>query len=277
MNRVLILMGVLLCNATLFSPLTNADTADIPALTVNPITIPYSYHFNAIWLTNDGASLSVGSTQFYSAYGDSAPLPAEVDQTAQAPFAYNITNFRVAAASANCGGLGAGQSLTYIVRRNAANTVLQGNCTNGAAQNSFTVDTDILQVNAGDRITVSVTLTGGITAVGPRVGITAEGYRNVTTQSLEGTTLAVVDMVNELLEVVNLVMPIVFLILALVWAELSKEWLVYALAGIAGIIATIAVWTEIETLRILLVAATLLILARGYFARRDLIEVEDEE
>lgn len=257
----------------LLVPVASADTADIPELTVNPV--PFTYRFIAAWLTNDGASITVGSTQFYSMFGDSAPRTTETDQVNQAPFSFNITNFRVSAAVANCGGLGAGQTLIYVIRLNQVNTILQGNCTVGAAQHSFTLDTDIVAVNAGDRLTVSVTLTGGVTAVGPRVGISLEGYVNDLTG--QGTTEPVIDMVNELLEVVNLTLPIVFLILILVWAEISKEWLVYVLALVTATVAVINVWTEIESLRILLIAAAVLIFVRGYAVWEDWKESEGEK
>lgn len=262
----------LIALAILTVPTVAADTADIPELTVNPM--PFTYRFIAAWLTNDGASITVGGTLFYSMFGDSSPRTTETDQLAQAPFSFNMTNFRVSAGLANCGGLGVGQNLAYIVRVNQVNSILQGNCTFGAAQHSFTLDTDIVQVNVGDRLTISVTLTGGVTAVGPRVGLSLEGYVNSLTGS--GTTVEVVDMVNELLEVVNLTAPILFMLLALIWAEASKEYLIHILAALAGSIAVLSIWTEIESLRIILVATTFMILARAYFTYRTENETENE-
>lgn len=259
-----LILGGLLCSATLIPPLSSADTADIPALTGTGVGNA-TERFIASWVTVDGETQIGGTTQFLAMFGDSAARNTETDQTAQATFHYNVTNLRVAAGAANCGNLLVGETITITFRLNAANTALTGTCAGGAAANSFTLDTDIVAIAPGDRLTYSVALTGTVLTRSPRLGITLEGFKQIPVTT-NVTTDPVIDMVNELLEVVNLIAPIALMILALVWAELSKEWLVYVLAAVAGIQAVVTLWNDVESLRVILIAAIILTLARGYLS-----------
>lgn len=156
----------------------------IPSVAGQQETVPLDageaeYRFIAGWVTGDGASVPAGGTQFFAMFGDSSPRSSETDITGQATFYYNVTNFRVSAGTANCGGLGAGQSFSFAVRKNAEDTILTGSCVNGAAANSFTLDTDTVAVEPGDRLTMSVTLAGGILGAALRIGLTLEGFKTV--------------------------------------------------------------------------------------------------
>lgn len=132
--------------------------------------------FPAIWATNDGGSIGVGQTLYFAATGDSSARTSEDQQDAKAPFAYTLTNFYVVSGVANCGGLGTGQSIAFAVRINHVDTALTGTCANGAAADSFTLDTDTVAVAQGDIVTVRATMTGGLVGSSMTVGVTATGY-----------------------------------------------------------------------------------------------------
>jgi hypothetical protein len=269
------LLVVLVCSVSLVPPVY-ADTADIPALTGTG-TGNATAHFIAAWVTLDGGTQVGGATVFSALFGDSAARTTETDVIAGAPFAYNVTNLRITSGPANCGNLAnAGETFTIVLRKNGAATALTGTCVFGAAAGSFTLDTDIVSILPGDDLSFSIALTGTVLTRSARMSFTMDGYKlaPVTTQV---TTDPVIDMVNELLEVVNLIAPITLMILALIWAELSKEWLVYVLAAVAGIQAVVTLWNEVESLRVILAAAIVLILARGYFAYTLSPQEEDAE
>lgn len=252
----------------LLTPVAAADTADIPALSGSGIE-----RFVAGWYASDGATVPAGATQFMALYGFVSPRNAETDVVAQATFYYNVTNFRVSASTANCGGLGIGQSFTFALRLNAADTALTGSCVNGAAANSFTLDTDIVAIAPGDRLTMRVTQIGAVLGVALRVGITLEGFKTVNI-----TTEPVVDMVNEMLETFYVVAPFLTLFGLIVWAEQSKELLIYIVAIIAGSIAVATQATELNALRIVEVAILLLLVIRAFFVYEDTKgEVEENE
>lgn len=248
----------LLLASILFAPGISAQTADIPALTG---TGTAEERFIAGWATADGGSVPVGTTQFMTLFGDSAPRNTQTDSIAQATFNYTATNFRVSANVANCGGLGAGQSFSFALQKNGVDTTLTGSCVNGAAANSFTLDTDTVSIVVGDRLNFRVSATGGVLAPAIRVGLSLEGFKEIP---VEITTEPVPDMTNEIIDAFNLIAPILFFVIAVIWAEITKHEIPYLLAVLLGMAATLAVWTEIEGLRFALVIATLGIAFRAY-------------
>lgn len=272
MGKYLLIAALILIGGV---PTVQADTADIPALTGTG-TGNATAHFIAAWVSLDGSTSVGGATLFTALFGDSAARTTETDVIAGAPFAYNVTNLRITSGPTNCGNLaGAGELFTVILRKNGASTALTGTCAFGAAAGSFTLDTDVVSILPGDDLSFSLALTGTVLTRNARLSFTMDGYKNASVIT-NVVTDPVVDMTNELLEVVNLIAPIIFMLLLLIWAEMSKEWLIHILAALAGSIAVAAVWTEIESLRILLVATTLLIVARGYFTYRTENDERDE-
>lgn len=276
-RNTLLFLGVFLCSTTAFLPASvSADTADIPALTGTG-TGNATERFIAAWATTDGATIPAGSTQYMGMFGDSSPRTTETDVLAQVGFHYNVTNLRISANLAGCGGLSGAQTFSFALRKNGADTILQGNCTATTPINAALIDTDTVAIVPGDRLSFRVTINGAVLGVALRVGITLEGSKLIPV-TVDVLTDPVVDMTNELLEVVNLLMPIVFLVLAVIWAEITKEWLVHILGTVCGIAAVLAVWTEIESLRAILIGATALVVFRGFYLYdQHKIELEKQE
>lgn len=73
------------------------------------------------------------------------------------------------------------------------------------------------------------------------------------------------DMTNETLEAFAAIAPFLALILIIIWAEITREWLIHVLAIFVAGVAMFAIWSEIESLRIVIAAVALLIALRGYF------------
>jgi hypothetical protein len=149
------------------------DAASIP--------VPYNVTFIAGWSTLDGQTQVGGATVFFAVFGDSAARTTETDVLAQATFAYNVTNLRVVSGPATGGNVNVGESFTITFRVNQVNTALTGTCVGGAAANSFTLDTDVVPIVAGDRLSYSIALAGTVLTRNPRLGITLEGYLTQTT------------------------------------------------------------------------------------------------
>lgn len=63
------------------------------------------------------------------------------------------------------------------------------------------------------------------------------------------------NMTLDLIEFGNLWAPIVAFILLIIWAEIRREWPLYLIAILGGSIAVIAIWNEIESLRVILVTS----------------------
>lgn len=242
--------------ALLAVPLATANTAEIPALTGYGTA-----HFAAAWTSLDGQTSVGGAPVFSAIFGDSAARTTETDVIAGATFRYNVTNLRVTSGPANCGNLGAGETLTITLRRNLANSILSATCAGGAAAGSFTLDTDVIEIMPGDDLSFAISLAGTTLLRSPRLGITMEGYSNVTIQ-----TEPVPDMVNEMLETVNVILPLVAFILVIIWAEITRELFVYILAIITGAVAIVALWPDVVALRLILVASLPLVAIRGWTA-----------
>lgn len=67
-------------------------------------------------------------------------------------------------------------------------------------------------------------------------------------------------------ELTAVLIPLVVMALMLLWAEKSKEWLVYVVTVLTGIIALVNLWDEMAALRVVVVAAILLVIVRGLTA-----------
>lgn len=78
-------------------------------------------------------------------------------------------------------------------------------------------------------------------------------YEITRTDYLEPATM------NDLTEFFNLIAPLLFFVVLTIWAERTKEPLMYVVAILAGIFAITTLWTEVETLRILLLAVVALV------------------
>lgn len=245
-------------------PIASANTADIPSLSGSG-----TERFIAGWWTSDGATVPAATTQYAPIFGDGAPRTTETDILAHATFYYNVTNFRVVSNTAACGTLGAGERFTFILRKNQAATTLSGSCTSESAANSFTLDTDIVAIAPGDRLSISVMSDATLLGRSLRAGVSLEGYKTITV-----TTIPVVDMTNEMLETVEMLLPLLTYVGFVIWAEISKTPLMYLLALLAGITATLSVWTTVESLRILVVASVAFVGYRAFEAwenRRDFV------
>lgn len=249
----------------LFLPQVSADTADIPALTGTG-----TERFIAAWWTSDGATIPAATTQYTPIFGDGAPRTTETDILAQATFYYNVTNFRVVSNTAACGALGAGETFTFVLRKNQAATTLTGSCTSGSAANSFTLDTDIVAIAPGDRLSISVMSDASILGRALRAGVSLEGFKTITV-----TTTPVVDMTNEMLDTVILVMPLIAFIGAVIWAEMTKEFYVYLLAIVAGGIAMVNLFAQFMPIAVIVVGATVLLALRAYDTFQGIKEKED--
>lgn len=70
---------------------------------------------------------------------------------------------------------------------------------------------------------------------------------------------------SELIEAVNLTLPLVFFVGLLVWAEVTKSMLIYIVAALAGALATIAIWADVESMRVIVLSATVLVIARAAY------------
>lgn len=147
----------------------------------------------AAWVTLNGQSQVSNQVRYTAVFGDSAARATETDVIAQAPIAMNVTNLRVASSVANCGDLQSGESIAVTLRVNAAASALTGSCAFGAAQNSFTLDTDTVEIQAGDRLSFSMVLTGALLTRNPRLSITMEGWRNesYTIPAVENMTVEI--------------------------------------------------------------------------------------
>lgn len=149
--------------------------------------------FNAASYSSDNANIGgVLPTTIYSPlYGDSAPRNAESEILVQAPISYIITNFRVSSNVANCGTLTGTETFVVIFRKNQVDTSLTGSCAAGASAGSSTLDTDIVSVSAGDRLSISISVTGTILQRQVRLGVTATGIVSTTFSDNIGDPLKV--------------------------------------------------------------------------------------
>lgn len=68
---------------------------------------------------------------------------------------------------------------------------------------------------------------------------------------------------NEILQSFNFIAPLLFFVLILIWAETTKEYLIYLLAVVVGATATVSIWSEIESLRFVVIVIILLLVVRG--------------
>lgn len=68
---------------------------------------------------------------------------------------------------------------------------------------------------------------------------------------------------NEILQSFNFIAPLLFFVLILIWAETTKEYLIYLLAIVVGGTATVSIWSEIESLRFVVIVIILLLVVRG--------------
>lgn len=92
------------------------------------------------------------------------------------------------------------------------------------------------------------------------------GVTEITTTSAilqQRETIEQVDNVNEILETLEMFAPIIAMVLIFIWAEITRHWMVYLLAAVAGITATISVWEEIAEIRLLVVTGTIIIILFG--------------
>lgn len=240
--------------ALLLVPMATAQTADIPALVGNG-----TERFIAGWYSSNGATIPAQTTQFFPLFGDSSPRTTETDSLVHATMHYNITNFRVVSNAAACGGLGVGETFSLVLRKNQVATTLTGSCSDTSAANSFTLDTDIVSVQPGDRLSISVMSTALLVGRALRIGVSLEGFKTI-----EITTNPVSDMVNEILDAFTAIAPFIALILVVIWAEVTREILIYALGIIVAGVAMVAIWTEIESLRIVIGAVALFLAVRGF-------------
>lgn len=158
---------------------------DVPS-----IVVPYNVTFVAASFTSDGASIPASGTQYFPMFGDSAPRNAETDSLVHAAFSYKVTNFTVSSNVAGCGGLGAGQTFTFTLRVNQADTPLSVVCSSGTTAGAALKDFDVVTITAGDRLSFKVVLVGGLLGVNLRVGVRLEGFINkesVTEEVVEVT------------------------------------------------------------------------------------------
>lgn len=173
-SRILMVMGgiILLCMPGAVAQQT------IPALnaTVPPLPVSITAPFIAISFSSDASAIAGGTSEFSAVFGDSGTRNTETETVTVAPFDYNITNFYVISTEASCGGLGAAETIVVTLRVDGANTAIGGSCSTGAAQNSFTLDTDTITVTAGQRLTISYALSGTILTRNVRLGVSAMGY-----------------------------------------------------------------------------------------------------
>lgn len=249
------------------SPAVLAQTADIPALTGTG-TGTVTERFIAGWYSSDGSTVPAATTQYAGLFGDSSPRTTETDVLAQATFYYNVTNFRIAANVAACGTLGAGEQFNFVLRKNMVATSLTGTCLATATANSFTVDTDIVAIVPGDSLSISVQSTASLLGRALRVGISLEGFKSLPV-NVDVITDPVPDMTNEILDAFSAIVPFLALILVIVWAEITREWLIYILGVFIAGIAMVAVWSEIESLRLVIAGTAILLVARAYFTFQD--------
>lgn len=182
----------------LILPNAIADTADIPVLTGTG-----QYKFLGGWYEPDGATIPAGGTQFMPLFGDSAPRNLETDVMVAAPFNYTVSNLTLVSNLAGCGGLTGGATMTTTLRKNQVDTALSIVCTSATAAGAILVDSDIVTIMKGDRLSFSTTQTG-IIGVSMRVGISLEAYRNMTI-----TTMEVLDMTNEILDAMLVFLPFI--------------------------------------------------------------------
>lgn len=132
--------------------------------------------------TADGATIPGLTTQYFPMFGDTAPRNTESDVVVQATLNFNATNLRVSSNIAACGGLTAGETFTFALRKNGVDTSLLVVCTSGTALNEALTDSDVVPVSIGDRLTYRVTSAGTILGVPLRVGVTLQGSDQVIVQ-----------------------------------------------------------------------------------------------
>lgn len=81
------------------------------------------------------------------------------------------------------------------------------------------------------------------------------------TQSFFNTTVE--NMPSELLETTEIVLPILILILLILWAETKQDWWVALMACLCAFYVTINLWSEVDNLRFLFIAACVFMAIRA--------------
>ncbi len=91
---------------------------------------------------------------------------------------------------------------------------------------------------------------------------------------LETEDVVVTDTgINEITEAITAFFPLIILLGLVLWAETKREFMLYVLACVAGALATLTLSTEVAaTGRLLIVAITVFMAIRAYYARKDIVE-----
>lgn len=237
-------------------------------------TVSTQPRFVAALGSTDSSSLIGTTPEFLSWHSaSSGSVAAESTVSSVAPFRFNITRFHVMANVANCGDYTVGNSLHVTVRMNEVDTILQGNCTGGAAVNSFTLDLDTVEVLAGARLSIEIESVGTSLARNPRVGFGLQGSSNLTFsfEDDEGTFTETpdVDTLSTGTELDGTSTLNVLLLLAMgalaVWVYTkSGNILGKTLGACFAAIGAVAAATQVSTWYGMLLVFTVLIFLSGY-------------
>lgn len=220
-------------------------------LLVSPVALAETVEprFIAGHWTSDGSTVTGTTVEFASLFGDAGSATSTADRLGVSPLRYNATNLRLMANSANCGDYLAGEGVNVTLRLNGAN-VLWATCMSGSPAFQSTVDNRVVEVLPGDRLVYAVSnINVALGLKSPKISVSVEGYTNTT----------VVDMTNEILEATNLTLPLILLLAVAVWFRLSRDPLLGILSVIAGAIATMLIWSEVEEMRLVVVSITLML------------------